>query len=604
MSLVVDQNPFLAAVRPFDRLVELERVKALKAMDIAYFQSGEELVRPRTSPAYLYVILKGVVREIAEDGSTTYLSRQDSFDGVGLLDGRTLCRFTAEEEVICYLLPCKVFHALCEANLSFRAYYSETLLARVAMRRDGQGAQEINASMTARIEEIPLHAPLYAEATTPLWEVVGVMHKHRTSAVLVRRGTETGIATLADLSNAVIVLGVPRTDPVGTYTTFSLVTLDAQALLFDALLSMTQHGLNHLVITRGSEIMGVLGQVDLLSFFSSHSYLVTLQIARATHLTELHHASTATLGVMRMLSDRGVKMRKITRLVGELDQRIFRKIYDMIVPADRADRVCWVWMGSEGRAERVFKGHADHLLLLRNDLDASELSHLSHAFREAVESLGYPPHREPFPWVKSVASLWEDLYQWLNHQTPRNRLNLMLFSDATAVAGETALLEEVREEWLNLVQHDAAYLALLAKIALRFETPLSLFAHFTLKQGVHQDALDIQQGGIFPIVHGVRVLALQQHLRMTNTAERIQALAERQILEPRLTQDLLEALDFMNQLRLQSGFAKREMGLSPDHTVRPFSLPKMDQDLLRDSFKVVNAFKKFLTFHFHLERLT
>jgi CBS domain-containing protein len=46
--------------------------------------------------------------------------------------------------------------------------------------------------------------------------------------------------------------------------------------------------------------------------------------------------------------------------------------------------------------------------------------------------------------------------------------------------------------------------------------------------------------------------------------------------------------------------------LSQKHTaeepnyVNPKLFNKTDRDLLKDAFKIVNTFKKFLTYHFHL----
>ena len=603
MSVVVDPNTFLATVRPLDRLTELERVKAFKAMDIAYFRLGEELLCPRSIPEYLYIIVKGVVREIAQDGSIIHLPRQDTFDGAALLNGSTQHCFTVEEELICYLLPRAVFLELCEANPAFHAYYYEDLAARLAARGERQEAREMTAFMMARIEDACLHTPLYVDAATPLRAVASLMNDHRISAILVRRDTEIGIVTTADLSDAVIVRGVSRDDPVGSTANYSLVTLDTQSLLFDALLRMTRYNLNHLVITLESEVVGILGQVDLLSFFSSHSYLVNLQIERATSVEDLRNASGAAMGVMRMLSAKGVKMRNITRLVSELDHKVFRKLYGMIAPSDLLENSCLVVMGSEGRGERILKGHQDYAILLRNDFTCGELPRVIADFRNAVQMLGYPNYRKDAPWVKSVANLRDDLFRWVNRSTPKDRLNLAMFSDATVVAGDADLMEESRNELLNLIRHDAAYLAFFAKAVFSFETPLSLFSQFTLKRGVHQNELDIKQGGIFTIVHGVRVISLQQNLRVTNTADRLQILSEQQVLTPRFAQDLLEALDFMNEIYLKSALVKIDGGLPPDHYVRPLALSKMEQDLLRDSFKVVVSFKKFLTFHFHLERM-
>ncbi len=603
---IVDQNAFLATVKPFSRLSESERLNAQKAMDIAYFRSGEELLKPSISPQYLYIILKGVVQEIAEDGSIGHLLRQDTFDGRALLNGQTQNRFVVEEELICYLLPQALFQELCATNPTFRAYYSGDLSVRLASREEHHEAQDMSSFMTARIEETHLHAPLYVEAATPLRKVARFMNERRASAVLVRRGVDIGIITTADLNDAVLVRGVSREDPVGSYATFTLVTLDVRALLFDALLRMTQHSLNHLVITRDSVVIGVLEQVNLLSFFSSHSYLVNQHIERATKVTDLLHPSEAAMGVMRSLKAKGVRMRNVARLASELDHKIFRKLYGMLAPSEFLEELlantCLVLMGSEGRTERLCKGRQDHLLLLRDGFDCKVLPQVTTALHEAIRLLGYPPGREAFPWVKSVAELRHDLFRWVNRDTYRNRLNLALLSDATAVVGETTLLEEVRDELLDLVHHDESYLAFFSRVAVAVEIP-TWFPRFNLERGAHANTLDIKQSGIFPIVHGVRALALQQHLRVTNTAERIEILAKQKVLDQGLAQDLLEALDFMSELRLKSDMAKVDMGLPPDHCIQPLSLSKDLQDLLKDSFKVVTTFKAFLTFHFHLERM-
>jgi CBS domain-containing protein len=40
--------------------------------------------------------------------------------------------------------------------------------------------------------------------------------------------------------------------------------------------------------------------------------------------------------------------------------------------------------------------------------------------------------------------------------------------------------------------------------------------------------------------------------------------------------------------------------LEEENYINPKNLSKNQRDLLKDSFKVVNKFKKFMSFHFHL----
>ena len=72
--------------------------------------------------------------------------------------------------------------------------------------------------------------------------------------------------------------------------TFELVTIAPDAPLFDALALMIQHQVHRLVVAEGERIVGLLEQLDLLSFLSNHSYLITVQIVQAQDLDALRRA--------------------------------------------------------------------------------------------------------------------------------------------------------------------------------------------------------------------------------------------------------------------------------------------------------------------------
>jgi len=53
-------------------------------------------------------------------------------------------------------------------------------------------------------------------------------------------------------------------------------------------------------------------------------------------------------------------------------------------------------------------------------------------------------------------------------------------------------------------------------------------------------------------------------------------------------------------LRVKAGLNKIQQGLPQDNYLNPKELNKLERELLRDSFKIVNEFKKFITYHFKL----
>ncbi|NJN45606.1 MAG: hypothetical protein HC808_02940, partial [Candidatus Competibacteraceae bacterium] len=155
-----------------------------------------------------------------------------------------------------------------------------------------------------------------------------------------------------------------------------------------------------------------------------------------------------------------------------------------------------------------------------------------------------------------------------------------------------------------LLRNHSGALAYFAKAIQSFETPLGLFDRFITEKGAHAKQLDIKKGGIFPIVHGVRSLALEQQLTETNTIARIQALSGRGVFDDRFTADLIEAFEFMSMLRLRGQLALWEQGEAPHNRINPKQLNNLERNLLKNSFKIVKELKSFIHYHFKLNMVS
>jgi CBS domain-containing protein len=123
--------------------------------------------------------------------------------------------------------------------------------------------------------------------------------------------------------------------------------------------------------------------------------------------------------------------------------------------------------------------------------------------------------------------------------------------------------------------------------------PIGFFNNLLTPDG-GGDAVDLKKGGIFPIVHGVRSLALELGLTETATASRIQRLVEAGRFSREFGRELTESLYFLMTMRLDAQLAAAT-GL-----VRPAELSSLQRDLLRDAFQVVKQFRDIVRRHFNL----
>ncbi len=391
--------------------------------------------------------------------------------------------------------------------------------------------------------------------------------------------------------------------PVGPLATYDLIGMAPDDFLFNALLRMTRHNINRLVIREGATIHGILEQIDLLSYLSNHSHLIALQIERAVSRDDLKWASRDLVNVIRDLHAKGIKIRYIMQLVSELNKKVLRKLFELLAPPELRDNACLLVLGSEGREEQVLKTDQDNALILRDGFTHPDLERITGRFTESLIEFGYPrcPGNimvsNPY-WTKSVAAFKDELFEWIVHPTPDSFLQFAIFCDAAAVAGADNLLRHVKDRMYRLLSDHRSFYSQFARSTVAFETPLGFFTNFVLEK--NRDELDIKKGGIFPIVHGVRSLALEYRLPQTNTVDRITMLSQRNLFQPSFGVELSEAFAYLSTLRTQAGLRKIERGLPQDNYLNPKDLNKLERELLRDSFKIVNEFKKFITYHFKL----
>jgi CBS domain-containing protein len=151
-----------------------------------------------------------------------------------------------------------------------------------------------------------------------------------------------------------------------------------------------------------------------------------------------------------------------------------------------------------------------------------------------------------------------------------------------------------------MVKQKDVFMAYFARNSLLFETPINMFSSLRTTNDGH---IDIKKGGIFAIVQGVRSLALENGLFENSTVKRIKKLHQLGVLEKEMASELIEAFGLLSRLRLQGHIEKQKHGLPLDNMIDITSFGKIERDMLKDSFAIVNTFKKFIEHHFRLGHL-
>jgi CBS domain-containing protein len=364
------------------------------------------------------------------------------------------------------------------------------------------------------------------------------------------------------------------------------------------LLLMTKHNKRRVVVEQDGSFLGIVEDIDLLGHFAGNSQLVSNRIDRAATLDELAAAARQISEQIKPLRRQGVKFQVVAEIVSDLNRRLFAKLFELTCPSEISAKVCLIVMGSEGRGEQTVRTDQDNGLILSEPVDRSLLDRFRGDFSAALEKFGFPPCpgnvmvSNPF-WVRTVDEYVSDFNRWITTPDNESAMNVAIFYDATAVAGDATLLQDTKWALLQKARRERVFLARFAAAVLAFEPPIGLFNNLKLAGA---EGLDVKKGGIFPIVHGVRALAIEQGLEETNTFERLDKLAEKGLLKEDFARSLAQALDYLLTLRLDAQLAASDSS----NLYKPGALTSMDRDLLRDSFQQVKQLRDLVRRRFNL----
>ncbi|MEQ1714414.1 MAG: putative nucleotidyltransferase substrate binding domain-containing protein [Hyphomicrobium sp.] len=600
------QNP------PFDRL-DTREAGALKAkLDIGYWGPGETIIERGKAAENLHVIIKGSVEERDGDEVESILRHKDSFDARALVHGAAGTTFVAAEETLCYLVPKDVILELIKTNTGFAAFfYSEVSrkLTNYAEQHDDTSGG-MNQVLRARVSETRLHDVCYIDASATIADAARKMEDLHNNTLFVKDGARTGIITGTNLSKAAVLMARPLDTRVGDVAHFNIFTVDANDFIFEALIKMTRHRVRRLAVVSEGSYIGTLEDIDILGLVAGNSQLIPGRIDRARSIADLEPAARDIQGQVERLHRQGVKVEVIAEITSDLNRALFAKLFELLAPPSIKEAGCLMVMGSEGRGEQTVRTDQDNGLLLERPVPEGELDGFRSIFTAALERLGFPPCpgnimvRNP-QWSQTVEAFIQQIKGWVLTPDENSAMNLGVFFDAVPVAGHSEFVARAKTAMCDLMRGEQAYLARFAKAIDQFEDPsVGLLSSIMATVGVASDAVHIKKSGIFPIVHGVRVLAIQEELDETSTPERLDALAKSGVLSQALVDDLKSALSYLMEIRLRSQLtAMRTNRRDEEAIVRLGHLSARERDLLRDALKVVKRFKEVVRARFHLAML-
>ncbi|NQY93145.1 MAG: cyclic nucleotide-binding domain-containing protein, partial [Campylobacteraceae bacterium] len=577
-----DQKSFLSKIHPFEILTTQQMDRCIKHMDIAYYPKNTILMSSHAIADHFFIIIKGSVHEYTSDEELVMdFHPEDAFDANALIYNECKNTFVANEDLICYELEKNTFLDLLKHNEAFGNFFLNNLVHKFKVLKDKEYTSELSSFMIARVEDTFIHKACIVDENTQLLEAIEKSIKYKTSSIIVKsNNNEYGIITDSTLKMKVLLKGRDLSIPVKEIAVYPLLTINNDEYLLEALTQLIKNNIKRMgVVNLKNEMIGVIEQVDILSHFANHTYVVDSQIKKAQSLQDLKNASKGFINIISNLNAKGVKVHHISNLLGQLNTKVYQRLYELIVPNHLQNDACFIVMGSEGRNEQILKTDQDNALVVKDGVDVALYTPYMKKMTQTLIEFGYPPCEgnimvsNPF-WCKNVSQYKTETNKWIEAPDMQNYMDLAIFFDAYSVAGVKSLLIELKEYLFQKLHDKDIFMAYFAKATLTFDTPSKIANFLTTANNI-----DIKKAGVFPIVQGIRSLALREKIRETRTVNRVKILEQKNILSTELASELLEAFDVLGTVRLKSQIKQLNNGSKINNTVDTHTLSKIERDL-------------------------
>ncbi|SHK17831.1 putative nucleotidyltransferase substrate binding domain-containing protein [Thermocrinis minervae] len=606
-----DAEVFLSQIEPFKNLPQEEIRRVVYNLCVRYYRASEEIFRKGSTPTeHLLILRKGALVVEENDQILQLLHEGDVF----VLPSKPLdFSVKAKEDSVVFFLQKGIFLNLLQKYSSFVEYFTEEVSKKI-QRALPKVDPSIDKLFSIRVTDLNYEKPILVDKDTDIGQVLKFVAQSELGSVIVDLKGQYGIITDRDLIKLLAKEPEAKRLTAKDVCSTPLIGVNKEASLFQAILLMAKHGIRRVAIYDNDKPIGLLDDRSIITYQTKNIISLTQQIDKAKTLEDLRYAYTLARESYVDFIMRGIDPQMLGLYISEINDRIMKRTVLITIQEMEVEPLVpysIMVLGSEGRREQNLGTDQDNALVYLEEplLDVDIKRYFEEFSRLYIKNLlsvgfpecpgkvmlSYPDWRKNFnEWTKAITS-------WIEKPEEKNMINLSILLDARSVFGDQIIVERLKNTIFQRVEEFPRVLSFLSLSAVKFKPPLGFLGSLVVeKSGDHRGELDLKKGGIFPIMHGVRVLSLEYKVEDLNTFDRINRLQEKGVLSKDMARDLTESYRFLLSLRFRSQARKVLMGKNPDNYVNPDELSKVEKSLLKEIFRTVERFQDFIREHYKL----
>jgi CBS domain-containing protein len=548
------------------------------------------------------------------------------FGGVSVLLNRRLSLRTvmAMKGTVVYFLHRRDFRALCKSYETFFQYFASEFGKRMQneefvhfFKRPAAFEQSYIAAdelYSRRIESVEYRPIVRCKADTPIYEAARQMGQNKVSCLFItnEQNQIEGYVTDIILRDKVIAAQKNATEPVSTIMDRTIVSVDAEAYVYEAVLMMFSTKTRYLLVSKNNEYIGFLSRNKLLTEQAQSPLVFIQSVKSANSDEELKRKWESVPAFVNQLLQRGVNAQIANQVVTAIADTIAQKVIEHTIENLGQPPAKFVFMvlGSEGRKEQTFKTDQDNAIIYEDkanehrELVREYFLNFATQVSDKLNFIGFSYCEGGFmaqnpKWTHSL-SHWKRNYQyWMDESVPETVINFSTFFDCRVIYGEVSIMDELHDFLDKELEKPSGRLFFhMAKNALQYEPPLTFFKNIRTFTKDSREVFDIKKT-MTPIVDLARIYALKNHIFEVNTGDRLKQLKDKEIFNEAEYNELSQAYYFLMSMRLR----KQAMQImydhsQPDNYVDISHLTKIERVTLKEIFKVIENFQTRIRLEF------
>ncbi len=623
---------FITRHAPFDRMELAHVLWMLERMNLGYYAEGEVIVSPEQGAVDRFLVIKqGVVhgeQSVAQASDTdTWLELMEGecFPLGALLANRSVASvYRAGSDTFCYELPAPFFLELIGMSAAFRDFCTRRIANLLEHSKQVIQAQYSHSSVEQQSLASPLsaiirRAPITCAPDTSVRQALEVMQKQRIGSMVAADadGRPLGIMTLHDVLDRIALPQIDLDQAVIEVMSMQLSVLPPQALAHEAALMMAKHGFRHVLVVENGKLVGLVSEKDLFALQRVGLRQIGSAIRHAVTPEELQQGAADIRRMAHNMMAQGVAPEQLTQFISAFNDLLTARVVELeckasgLIGTPLHDGLCWMALGSEGRFEQTLNTDQDNAIIfevpagMTADQVRERLLPVARRINETLALCGFPLCKGEImasnpKWCLSLEEWKRTFNGWIGGGSPEQLLNATIFFDFRSLYGASHLAEELRG-WLARVASDnSRFLHMMAENALHNRPPLGVVRDFVLGK---ENKLDLKVNGITPFVDAARIFSLAAGVAQTNTIQRLRLSAAKMNLHASEIDAWIDALLFIQVLRLRHHDEVSAQGASDDaldNKIDPEKLNELDRRILKEAFRQARKLQARLALEYHL----